>query len=162
MRQRQREICEGENLLVTMIMQDAPKLIRTSTEKGKNTRSPTTAQAQSLDISLFLLLEILKYIDLINDAKGYYKSKKLEQLFLIRDSPRYLERVYDRFTQKFKSIDRCLKVQEEMKIKSKDLSDQIVDLNVKLKLFIKKTKELQKHVIAIKLNNTCPPYLPQI
>ncbi len=90
--------------------------------------------------------EILKYIELLSDAKDYYKSKKLEQLFLIRDSPRYLERVYDRFTQKFKSIARCQKSQEEMKIKSKDLSQQVVELNTRLKIFIKKTKELQKYV----------------
>ena len=47
---------------------------------------------------------------------------------------------------KRKSIERCHKNQENIKLKLKELNSEENDLNNKLKLVISKTKELQKYV----------------
>jgi hypothetical protein len=82
----------------------------------------------------------------------YFKTKRVEQLFRINDSPNYLKRINDQFFQKRKSIERCHKNQENMKLKIKELCIEENDLNEKLKLIIKKTKELQKYVSLFNTN----------
>lgn len=57
-----------------------------------------------------------------------------------------MKRINDKFVQKKKSIERCYKNQEKMKLKINELCSEEADLNEKLKLIIKKTKELQKFV----------------
>jgi len=90
--------------------------------------------------------DIKSYLDRLKELLSYFKSKKVEQLFRINDSHNYLKRINDQFVQKSKSIERCHKNQENMKLKIKELGNEENDLNEKLKLIIKKTKELQKYV----------------
>ena len=78
--------------------------------------------------------------------QSFFRVKKVEQLFRINDSPNYLKRIYDQFQLKNKSIDRCHTNQERAKQKAQELRIEENDLNEKLKLIIKKTKELQKFV----------------
>ena len=61
---------EGDNILISTIMQDAPKSIQAITEKDLKTFSN----------------DIHKVINYIN-------SKKVEKLLLMHDSPRYLKRI---------------------------------------------------------------------
>ena len=114
---------ESDNILISTILQDAPKNVQSITEK-----------------------DIKKYIDSVRDLQSYFKTKKLETLFRINDSATYLKRLYEQFCLKQKSIERCKKNQANLKSKSSDLNKEEVDLNDKLKLIISKTKELQKYV----------------
>ena len=90
--------------------------------------------------------DVKAFLDYIKELLIYFKSKRVEQLFRINDSPNYLKRINDQFVQKRRSIERCHKNQDNMKSKIKELCIEENDLNEKLKLIIKKTKELQKYV----------------
>jgi predicted Zn-dependent protease len=114
---------DSDNLLVSTILQDAPKTIQTFTEK-----------------------DVQKSIDLVKDTLSYFKVKKVEQLLRINDSPKYLKRLYDQFQSKKKSIERCIKNQQLLKERQKELTKEEAELNEKLKLIIKKSKELQKYI----------------
>lgn len=114
---------DSDNLLVSTIMQDAPKSIQSFTEK-----------------------DVLKAIELVKEVQNYFKTKKVEQMIRINDSPNYLKRIYDQFVSKRKSIERFTKSQENCKLKQQELIAEESDLNEKLKLIVKKTKELQKYV----------------
>lgn len=124
MRQKYHEMkSDSDNLLVSTILQDAPKTIQTFTEK-----------------------DVQKSIDLVKDTLSYFKVKKVEQLLRINDSPKYLKRLYDQFQSKKKSIERCIKNQQLLKERQKELTKEEAELNEKLKLIIKKSKELQKYI----------------
>lgn len=124
MRQKYHEMkSDSDNLLVSTILQDAPKTIQTFTEK-----------------------DVQKSIDLVKDTLSYFKIKKVEQLLRINDSPKYLKRLYDQFQSKKKSIERCIKNQQLLKERQKELTKEEAELNEKLKLIIKKSKELQKYI----------------
>lgn len=124
MRQKYHEMkSDSDNLLVSTILQDAPKTIQTFTEK-----------------------DVQKSIDLVKDTLSYFKVKKIEQLLRINDSPKYLKRLYDQFQSKKKSIERCIKNQQLLKERQKELTKEEAELNEKLKLIIKKSKELQKYI----------------
>ena len=84
---------------------------------------------------------------------NYYSSKKIEKLFLIIDSPKYLIRIYNQLIQKKKSIERCKLNQENSKIRLKESGEEEVELNERLKQLIKKSKELQKYVSREILEN---------
>lgn len=114
---------DSDNLLVSTILQDAPKIIQAFTEKDTQ-----------------------ESIELVKDTLNYFKQKKIEQLLRINDSPKYLKRLYDQFQSKRKSIERYSKNQEQYKLRQKDLVREENEINEKLKLIIKKTKELQKFV----------------
>lgn len=116
---------ESDNLLLSTIMQDTPKSIQSVTEK-----------------------DIKQYIQLVADLLGYFSQKKVEQLFRINDSPKYLKRLYEQFKMKQKSISRAHLGQEQLKVKAQELSQEEKELNAKQQLLIQKTKELQKHVAA--------------
>lgn len=124
MRQKYHEMkSDSDNLLVSTILQDAPKTIQTFTEK-----------------------DVQKSIDLVKDTLSYFKVKKVEQLLRINDSPKYLKRLYDQFQSKKKSIERCIKNQQLLKERQKELTKEEAELNEKLKLIIKKSKDLQKYI----------------
>lgn len=124
MRQKYHEMkSDSDNLLVSTILQDAPKTIQAFTEK-----------------------DVQKSIDLVKDTLSYFKVKKVEQLLRINDSPKYLKRLYDQFQSKKKSIERCIKNQQLLKERQKELTKEEAELNEKLKLIIKKSKELQKYI----------------
>ncbi|CAF0731185.1 unnamed protein product [Brachionus calyciflorus] len=114
---------DSDNLIISTIMQDAPKSIQSFTEK-----------------------DIQKSLELVKDVLNFFKTKKVEQLIRINDSPNFLKRLYDQFVSKRKSVERFAKSQEQSKQKQKDLIVEENDLNEKLKLIVKKTKELQKFV----------------
>jgi hypothetical protein len=114
---------EGDNILISTIMQDAPKSIQAITEK---------------DLKLFL--------NVINEVMNYINSKKVEKLLLMHDSPRYLKRIYDQFIQKRKLIEQSIKKKEDLKLKEADYKEEEIKQNIKLKLHIEKTKQLQKYV----------------
>lgn len=111
---------ESDNLVISTIMQDAPKSVQSYTEKDLN-----------------------KFIELVRDVLNYFKTKKVEQLFRINDSPHYLKRIYDQFMDKKKSIEKFLRYQEQTRLKQKELVVEENAIKEKLNLIIKKTKELQ-------------------
>lgn len=124
LRQKYQEMkSDSDNLLISTILQDAPNAIQSFTEK-----------------------DVQKSLDLVKEAVNYFKIKKVEQLLRINDSPKYLKRLYEQFQLKRKSIERCHRNQELAKQRQKELSREELEFNDKLKLIIKKSKELQKSI----------------
>jgi hypothetical protein len=117
---------ESDNLLLATILQDAPKSIQSVSEKDVQKWSAECKQ-------LFDLIRV---------------NKKYEKLFKINDSVSYLKRLYDQFMLKKKSIDRCVRQQNDQRLRQQELALEENDLNEKLKLIISKTKDLQKYVCA--------------
>lgn len=111
---------DSDSLVISTIMQDAPKTVQSCTEK-----------------------DLAKSIELVKDALIFFKTRKIEQLFRINDSPNYLKRIYDQFVTKKKSIERFVSNQGLMRQKQKELVVEENDIRQKLDLIIKKTKELQ-------------------
>ena len=95
-----------------------------------------------------LFADVKTYMEALKSVLAYFKVKKVEQLFRINDSPKYLRRLYDQFVQKQKSIERCHRSQDNWRAKLKELTVEEADLSAKLKLIITRTKELQKHVCS--------------
>lgn len=114
---------DSDNLLISTILQDAPKTVQAITEK-----------------------DLKQFVDLCTEVLSHFRVRKVEQLFRINDSSSYLKRLYEQFQAKQKSIKRCVRTQEELKQKARELNDEQKLLEEKLKLIIQKTKELQKHV----------------
>lgn len=114
---------DSDNLLVSTIMQDAPKTVQAFTEK-----------------------DVQRSLDSIKDVLSYFHVKKVEQLLRINDSPKYLRRLYEQFQAKKKSIERCRVNQERLRERQEELVREEKEFDEKLKLIIKKTKELQKWV----------------
>ncbi len=72
LRQKLQEMrSDSDNLLVSTILQDAPKAIQNYTEK-----------------------DIQRSIELVSAALGYVRVKKVEQLLRINDSPVYLKYLF--------------------------------------------------------------------
>lgn len=116
---------DSDNILITTILQDAPKSIQSITEK-----------------------DLKSFTQNLKELQDYFKVKKVEQQLRINDSPNYLKRLYEQFVLKQKAIDRCNRNQASLIEKQKELALEGVDLNAKLKLILQKTKELQKYVCA--------------
>lgn len=114
---------ESDNLLITTVLQDAPKSIQSVSEK-----------------------DLKSFNELIKQVFQYFKLKNVEQIIRVNDSPKYLKRLYDQFILKQKAIKRLNRNQTLMIEKQKELTLEEVEINVKLKLIIKKSKELQKFV----------------
>ena len=114
---------DSDNLLVSTIMQDAPKAVQAFTEK-----------------------DVQRSLDSIKDVLSYFHVKKVEQLLRINDSPKYLRRLYEQFQAKKKSIERCRVNQARLRERQEELVREEKEFEEKLKLIIKKTKELQKWV----------------
>lgn len=114
---------DSDNLLISTILQDAPKLVQATSEK-----------------------DLKEFVDMCSSVLSHFRVKKVEQLFRINDSTSYLKRLYETFQAKQKSIKRCVRTQQELKSKVKELGEEQKLLEEKLKLIIQKTKELQKHV----------------
>lgn len=124
MRQKFHEMkSDSDNLLVSTIMQDAPKAVQIFTEK-----------------------DVQCSIDLLKEALNYLRVKKVEKLLRINDSPSYLSQLYDQFQSKKKSIGRYVRTQEQMRERQKELLREQQEFGDKLKLIVKRTKELQKWV----------------
>jgi hypothetical protein len=74
------------------------------------------------------------------------KTKKVEQLLHINDSPKYLKRLYEKFESKKNSIEKYNRYQLKQESKMTEFVAEENVLRENLKLIIQKTKELQKHV----------------
>ena len=86
------------------------------------------------------------YIDLIQEIFNYMKTKNVEQLLRINDSPKYLKRLYEKFESKKNSIEKYKRYQLMQESKMAEFVAEENILRENLKLIIQKTKELQKHV----------------
>lgn len=69
--------------------------------------------------------------------------KKVEQLLRVNDSPSYLKRLYDQFVVKQKAIKRCSTNQALCLERQKEFAQEAIELDVKLKEILQKTKQLQ-------------------
>lgn len=137
---------ESDNLVISTIMQDAPKSIQSVTEKGK---TYWINEIFLFNQKCLHVIDIQKWIDSVVNLLSYMKSnKRVEKLIKINDSPKYLKRLYDQYQSKIKSIERCNRNQEQQRQRQAELAAEIGDVNEKLKLIIQRTKELQKSVCA--------------
>lgn len=122
LQQKQVEMtCDSDNLLISTIMQDAPKSIQAVTEK-----------------------DVASYLACVRSLLSYLGDKRVEQLFRILDVPNYLKRLYEQFEQKRRSIARCRTLQEQRRQRVDELRAEDEKVRANLQLIIKKTKELQK------------------
>lgn len=124
LRQKTNEMkSESDNLLITTILQDAPKSVQLVTEK---------------DLKIFN--------ETIKNVIDYFKTKHVEQLLRINDSPKYLKRLYENFVMKQKAIGRCNRNKADLIVKQQEMVVEEKELDGKLQLILRKTKELQKYV----------------
>jgi len=121
--QKYLEMSEEQNVLISTIMQDAPKEVQAFTEN-----------------------DIRHGKELVSDIINYFTSKKTEKLFLIHDSSKYLKRIYEQLTKKVKSISRYNRNKEEYMRQKEEFKVEENATDKNHKLLIKKTKELQKSI----------------
>ncbi len=90
--------------------------------------------------------DLKSFNDLIKQTIGYFKTRRVEQMLRIHDSPQYLKRLYEQFVKKQKAIERCNRNKADLVVKQQEMANEEKELNAKLKLILQKTKELQRYV----------------
>jgi hypothetical protein len=92
---------------------------------------------------------VLKWSEAVRGLLSYMRTnKRVEKLFKISDSPKYLKRLYEQVAGKRRSIGRCVRGQEEQRLRQQELATEAAELAAKQRLVVTKTKELQKFVCA--------------
>lgn len=95
--------------------------------------------------------DLKSFNDLIKQTIGYFKTRRVEQMLRIHDSPQYLKRLYEQFVKKQKAIERCNRNKADLVVKQQEMANEEKELNAKLKLILQKTKELQRYVSVSRL-----------
>ncbi|XP_020641162.3 CDK5 regulatory subunit-associated protein 3 isoform X2 [Pogona vitticeps] len=84
----------------------------------------------------------------IQDLIGRLTSLRMQHLFMILASPRYVDRVTELLHQKLKQADLLLLKKEHMVKKRQDALEEQANLEPKLDVLVQKTKDLQKLIEA--------------
>merc|ERR1711890_101913 len=73
-------------------------------------------------------------------------SKKMKNLYLIKSSPRYVDRIADSLLQKLQVSEKLIKQAASLNKKNKEAAEVQVETQPKLQVLVKKTKSLQKQI----------------
>uniref|UniRef100_A0A8C4XHN5 Uncharacterized protein n=2 Tax=Erpetoichthys calabaricus TaxID=27687 RepID=A0A8C4XHN5_ERPCA len=103
--------------------------------------APSVIQSQTRDKVLAMLVQVRSMIERLT-------TKKMQHLFMILASPRYVDRVTDILQQKMKQADILVLKQQRMVEKRQEALAEQAKLEPQLDLLIKRTRELQKQIEA--------------
>ncbi|XP_066483979.1 CDK5 regulatory subunit-associated protein 3 isoform X2 [Tiliqua scincoides] len=118
----------------------------------------TNEEADILSVSQFQLappilqdqtkekLEVM--VATIQDLIGRLTSLRMQHLFMILASPRYVDRVTELLHQKLKQADLLLLKKDLMVLKRQEALEEQTSLEPKLDLLVQKTRDLQKLIEA--------------
>ncbi|XP_036612937.1 CDK5 regulatory subunit-associated protein 3 [Trichosurus vulpecula] len=93
-------------------------------------------------------VKVVAMVSVLQDLIGQLTSLRMQHLFMILASPRYVDRVTDLLRQKLKQSDLLALKKELMVQKRQEALQEQASLEPKLDLLIEKTKELQKLIEA--------------
>ncbi|XP_060074936.1 CDK5 regulatory subunit-associated protein 3-like [Ylistrum balloti] len=82
----------------------------------------------------------------VKDIFDQLTSVKMHHLLLIRNSPRYVERLKDSLKQTLSLADKMVFYEKEMIVKKKEVLEEQRQLEPKLDVIIQKTKEMQRQM----------------
>ncbi|KAL3836336.1 hypothetical protein ACJMK2_021769 [Sinanodonta woodiana] len=85
-------------------------------------------------------------LTLVKDIIDQLTSVKIQHLMLIRNSPRYVDRLKESLQQTLKLADKMVLYEKEMILKSKEASNEEGQLQPRLDLLRQQTKEMQKQM----------------
>ncbi|MCL4122266.1 UNVERIFIED_CONTAM: hypothetical protein GTU68_028957 [Idotea baltica] len=103
------------------------------------TNSPRSLQYQSVE-------GISKHLAVVSEITQDLTSTKMQHLFMIGTSPRYVDRLVESLQRHLRDRDRLLASVEGIKQKSSEASQQQHVLSKHLQLIIARSKELQENV----------------
>ncbi|XP_039595503.1 CDK5 regulatory subunit-associated protein 3 [Polypterus senegalus] len=103
--------------------------------------APSVIQSQTRDKVLAMLVQVRSMIERLT-------TKKMQHLFMILASPRYVDRVTDILQQKMKQADILVLKQQRMVEKGQEALAEQAKLEPQLDQLIKRTRELQKQIEA--------------
>ncbi|KAL8176074.1 UNVERIFIED_CONTAM: CDK5 regulatory subunit-associated protein 3 [Gekko kuhli] len=118
----------------------------------------TSEEADILSVSQFQLAppilqdqtkaKLEAMVAALQDLVGRMTSLRMQHLFMILASPRYVDRVTELLRQKLKQADLLLLKKDLMIQKRQEALEEQAALEPKLDLLVQKTKELQKLIEA--------------
>ncbi|XP_071100814.1 CDK5 regulatory subunit-associated protein 3-like [Haliotis cracherodii] len=94
-------------------------------------------------------IDASKVKDMLNKVKGILEqltSVQMQHLLLIRNSPRYVERLRDSLKQTLTLADKMVFYEKEMVVKRKEALEEQGQLEPKLDTLVSKTKVMQKQM----------------
>ncbi|XP_033733350.1 CDK5 regulatory subunit-associated protein 3-like [Pecten maximus] len=82
----------------------------------------------------------------VKDILGQLTSVKMHHLLLIRNSPRYVDRLKDSLKQTLSLADKMVFYEKEMVVKKKDVLEEQRQLEPKLDVIVQRTKDIQRQM----------------
>jgi len=101
--------------------------------------APRVVQLQTYETVKWML-------DTVMDIQGQFSSKKMKNLFLIRSSPRYVDRIADSLLQKLHTSEKLIKQAATLSTKATKAAELQVATTPKLQVIVAKTKTLQGQI----------------
>lgn len=107
----------------------------------------SSSQFQSAPVSIQVTMETVNsMLKQGKDIESQLTSVKMQHLMLIRNSPRYVDRLKDNLKQTLTLADKMTFHEKEMVLKRGETKQEQAEIQPKLDLIIKKTKEVQKQM----------------
>ncbi|GAB6019163.1 CDK5 regulatory subunit associated protein 3 [Chamberlinius hualienensis] len=103
--------------------------------------APSTIQTQTAEKIIEMVANVRNIFNLLDDVK-------MKQLLIIKESPRFVDRLVDSLNQYLVRSDKMIRQQENVIKKGRDALEEEETLKPKLSLIIQRTKELQKMIEA--------------
>lgn len=117
----------------------------------------STSQFQNAPSSIQIeQSKIMSMASKVKDILGQLTSVKMHHLLLIRNSPRYVDRLKDSLKQTLSLADKMVFYEKEMVVKKKEIMEEQRQLEPKLNVIVQRTKEMQKQMegeISVKYKN---------
>lgn len=87
-----------------------------------------------------------KMVSQVQDVIAAFSTVKMHHLLSIRNSPRYVDRLKETLKQMLSLADKMVFLEKQMVVKYKDADSELREIQPKLELVIKRTKEMQKQM----------------
>ena len=101
--------------------------------------APRVVQLQTYDT-------VRSMLDLVLSITGQLSSKKMKNLYLIKSSSRYVDRIADSLLQKLHTSEKLIKQAATLNAKGKEAAELQVATAPKLQVIVAKTKTLQGQI----------------
>lgn len=107
----------------------------------------SSSQMQDAPSSLQLQSPVVtKMVSQVRDVIAAFSTVKMHHLLSIRNSPRYVDRLKETLKQMLSLADKMVFLEKQMVVKYKDADSELREIQPKLELVIKRTKEMQKQM----------------
>lgn len=101
--------------------------------------APSILQMQSADA-------IKQMLSSVKNISSQLMTTKLKHLYLIKSSPRYVDRLVDSLKSKLETAEKMIECQKVVKVKYHEAIDEQASIEPKIKLIVEKTKVLLSQV----------------